>query len=86
MSGFVHPPWSGFSGPDPSAFSVAGDPGQVAGHEIERLILGQGAAQSSEAMAGKALPEAGRAVAPPVPVTSASPRPDKALIPGSWTP
>jgi hypothetical protein len=81
MSGFVHPPWSGFSGPDPSAFSAAGDARLVAGHEIERLILGQAAATTRGPASGEASPKALWAAAPPLPVTSASPRPHKALIP-----
>jgi len=86
MSGFVHPPWSGFSGAAASAISGTGDASKRAGHEVERLVLGRAAAQIQN-LAAAALPlEAGQAAAPPLPVTPASPRPDKALIPGFWTP
>lgn len=79
MSGFVHPSWSGFSGPGPSALSEAGDASKRAGHEVERLVLGRAAAQPQEPAAGELPPKTGEAAAPPLPVTPASPRPHKAL-------
>lgn len=86
MSGFVHPPWSGFSGAAASAISGTGDASKRAGHEVERLVLGRAAAQIQDLAPAELPPEAGQASAPPPSVTPASPRPDKALIPGFWTP
>lgn len=86
MSGFVHPPWSGFAGAAPSALGEGGDAGKRAGHELERLVLGQAAARIQNLAAAEPPPGAGQAAALPPSVTPASPRPDKALIPGFWTP
>jgi hypothetical protein len=81
MSGFVHPPWSGFCGPVLPAFDEAGNARQLAGHEIERVVLGQGVARTETAISGQALLEAHAETAQPLPVTPPSPRPHKALTP-----
>lgn len=81
MSGFVQPQWSGFSDHEPPAPNAAGDDMPVAGHEIDRLVLGQPTTRQGAGAPGEACPQALPEAAQPLPVTPASPRPHKALIP-----
>lgn len=76
MSGFVQPQWSGFSMPDASAFEEARHTRRKPGHELDRIAL----TLITPAL-GPRHRRVEHAVSRPAPVTPASPRPDKALIP-----
>ncbi len=81
MSGFIQPQWSGFAS-FPAPRSATGDADrQPTGLEIERSALGGAVHPAAPPGAPGSLPLSailGHASAPP-PVTSASPRPLKAL-------
>ena len=81
MSGFVQPQWSGFSSvPEPRSGTGDADR-QPTGLDIERSTLGRAAPPAAPPGPPESLPPPpvlGHAPAPP-PVTSASPRPLKAL-------
>jgi hypothetical protein len=81
MSGFVQPQWSGFSSvPGPQSGTGEADP-QPTGLEIERSTLGRAVPPAASPLPPKPLPPPAvldHAPAPPL-VTSASPRPLKAL-------